>query len=50
MASAYCQAVSRNPFNNKTRDRFSAATCREAIAKCKYWAHTGQRCYVVSGY
>jgi len=50
MASAYCQAVSRNPFNNKTRDRFSAATCREAIAKCRYWARTGQRCYVVSGY
>jgi len=50
IASAYCQAVLRNPFNLERRDRFSAPTCKEAVAKCKYWAHGPQRCYIASGY
>ena len=50
VASAYCQVILKNPFNFERRERFSAPTCREAIARCKVWAHGPQRCYIVSGY
>lgn len=50
VASAYCQAVLRNPFNGRVIDRFSAPTCSEAMAKCQAYAHGPQICRVASGY